>query len=132
MERLSRRLNMSRVLRGALLFGFCLASADFAAADEAVADKTTAPDNAAASLQEVIVTAERREENLQRVPVAVTALTADELVANRIESVRDLNALAPSLTVVSPPGGVANLLLSMRGSPASAPCPALIPVLPLM
>jgi len=52
---------MSPVLGGALLFGFCLASADFAAADEQSPDKTTAPDNAADTLQEIIVTAERRE-----------------------------------------------------------------------
>ena len=38
-----------------------------------------ATNDAATSLENVVVTARRREESLQDVPVAITALTADQL-----------------------------------------------------
>lgn len=50
------------------------------------------------SIGEIVVTAQKHKQNLPSVPVAVTALAADDLVANRIESGRDLNAIAPNLT----------------------------------
>lgn len=48
-------------------------------------------------LQEIIVTAQKRSENLQNVPIAVTALTAATLDRNRVLSTRDLQFLTPSL-----------------------------------
>jgi len=50
-------------------------------------------------LEEIIVTAQRRSERLQDVPIAVTAVTANRLAATRIENATDLAALTPSLTV---------------------------------
>jgi iron complex outermembrane receptor protein len=61
-----------------------------------------------AQLEEVVVTAQKRQQRLQDVPVSVTALPAESLVANRITSVRDLDAVAPNLTVRFIVGG--NLL----------------------
>jgi iron complex outermembrane recepter protein len=69
----------------------------FAAAAET--DATPAPNPEAASsneLQEVVVTAEKRSENLQKTPAAVTVVRGDQLVADRIENERDLEVLAPS------------------------------------
>ena len=48
-------------------------------------------------LQEVVVTAQKREERLQDVPVAVTAFAAEQLKALDIKSVLDLGSLAPNL-----------------------------------
>lgn len=50
------------------------------------------------ALEEVMVTAELRSENLQEVPVAVTAFTADEIVNRGIESTADFVALTPNVT----------------------------------
>ncbi|GGB64914.1 TonB-dependent receptor [Henriciella pelagia] len=47
----------------------------------------------------VVVTAQRREESLQDVPVAVTAFSADQLEKNSIETVQDLALRTPGLTV---------------------------------
>ena len=59
---------------------------------------TTMMDEATGSeLQEVIVTAQRRTENLQDVPIAVQAFSADTLSAAGIDSVRDLSMVSPSL-----------------------------------
>jgi iron complex outermembrane receptor protein len=50
-----------------------------------------------AMLEEVIVTARKREQSLQDVSVAVTALSEADLVANQIRSSEDLTFLVPSL-----------------------------------
>lgn len=49
-------------------------------------------------IEEVIVTAQRRDENIQDVPVAVTAATGDMLVDAHIANVENINALSPSIT----------------------------------
>ncbi len=48
-------------------------------------------------LEEIVVTARRREEKLQTVPVAVTAFTAAEIQKQNIESSSDLQHHVPSL-----------------------------------
>ncbi|MDZ7785205.1 MAG: TonB-dependent receptor [Halioglobus sp.] len=50
-------------------------------------------------LEEVIVTARRREESLQEVPVSVTAFSADQLTAAGIHSILDLEKSVPSLSI---------------------------------
>lgn len=52
----------------------------------------------ALTLEEVMVTAELRSENLQEVPVAVTAFTADEIVNRGIETTADFVSLTPNVT----------------------------------
>lgn len=49
-------------------------------------------------LQEIVVTAERRETNLQETPISITALTEEELQVNRVQNLTDLSSLAPGLT----------------------------------
>src|SRR5690349_11469094 len=56
-------------------------------------------------LQEIIVTAQKREQSLQDVPIAVTALTEDTLEVNRVTSVSDLSGLAPGVIVRTAAGG---------------------------
>jgi iron complex outermembrane receptor protein len=53
------------------------------------------------ALQEITVTAQKRNENLQSVPVAVTALSASELQQAGIVSTQDLPALVPSLNFMN-------------------------------
>jgi len=50
-------------------------------------------------LQEVTVTADRRRERMQDVPVAITAATAETLRASGITSTADLSELTPGLVV---------------------------------
>lgn len=51
-----------------------------------------------ASLGEIIVTAERRKEKIQEVPISITAFTPDQLQKNNITSVQDLQFYVPSMT----------------------------------
>ncbi|MEX1266766.1 MAG: TonB-dependent receptor, partial [Woeseia sp.] len=48
-------------------------------------------------IEEIVVTAQKREQNIQDVPVAVTAYTGRMLEESAIKDIRDLAAIAPSL-----------------------------------
>jgi iron complex outermembrane receptor protein len=52
-------------------------------------------------LDEIVVTARRREENINSVPVAITALTAADLRSKNVETAADLQNYVPSLSVSS-------------------------------
>ncbi len=71
---------------------------------------------AAAQLEEVTVTAERRESSLQLVPVAITAYTADDLERFQIDSVTDIDVFAPSLRVINNVASSNALNINLRGS----------------
>jgi iron complex outermembrane receptor protein len=51
-------------------------------------------------LEEVIVTAQKRSENVQNVPIAMQAYTADELQKARVSELTDITRMAPNLNVV--------------------------------
>ena len=53
----------------------------------------------AGTIEQVIVTARRREESLQDVPVAITALTADQLLEQNVRTLEDMTAYAPNIKV---------------------------------
>jgi len=71
--------------------------------------------NTTGGLEEVIVTAQKREQSLQDVPVAVTALTQETLEVNTVVDVSDLSGLAPNLTVRPAVGGTNLPAFNMRG-----------------
>src|SRR5882724_12661510 len=50
-------------------------------------------------LQEVVVTATRREEALSRVPISVTALTQEALDQKGIKDIRDMVRFTPGVTI---------------------------------
>lgn len=58
-----------------------------------------APAAHAQMLEEVIVTAQKREQNLQDVPIAVSAFTGEMLAQSGVKDIFDLQANAPSLIV---------------------------------
>ncbi len=70
---------------------------------------------------EIIVTAQKREQSLQDVPVAVSALGAEQLEVRRIESVRDLSSVAPNVQISRMPEYDANPQISIRGSSTPNP-----------
>ena len=70
--------------------------------------------DASASLEEVVVTAQKRAERLQDVPVAVSALSGDQLARQRITTLDDIASFAPSLHLQSP-GGDDLPVFALRG-----------------
>ena len=75
-------------------------------------------------LTEVIVTAERRNENLQTTPIAVTVLNEDELVKKGVVQMADLQNASPSLSI-SPAGLSASV--NIRGIGLDSGSPAVVP-----
>ena len=63
--------------------------------DSAASEQPNIAETAQAGLEDIIVTATRREERLQQVPVAVTAITAQSLAAADIASIRNLTQVIP-------------------------------------
>jgi iron complex outermembrane receptor protein len=71
-------------------------SGTFGGAHAIAADDSSAP-----ALQEIIVTAQKRSENLQDVPISVVAINAQQVQDAGITNIRNLAILTPGLTVTS-------------------------------
>ncbi len=67
-------------------------------------------------LQEVVVTAERREASMQSVPVAVSSLSAEAIESRQILQANDLQRFTPSLRMSNNITSPTNLSPSLRGS----------------
>src|SRR6202012_5625756 len=91
-----RYQSVSRVVSGILL----LAGATSVLAQESPAAATAAPTESG-GLQELVATAERRAENIQSVPIAVTAFTADTLQSRNLSNVQTLGSLSPGVNLDS-------------------------------
>ncbi len=53
------------------------------------------------ALDEIIVTANKRKENLQNVPISIVSLTSERLESSGVQSTDDLSAVVPGLTMES-------------------------------
>lgn len=67
-------------------------------------------------LEEVVVTAQFRQQNLQQTPIAITAVNAEMLEARSQTSINEVAAQAPSVTL-APQGGAygPSMAISLRG-----------------
>lgn len=86
---------MSRLVPA--LFGAALAIPFVLGISVANAQSAERAARATGQLEEVVVTAQKREESLQDVPLAVTAMTGDELNAMQVNTVDDLQFHVPGL-----------------------------------
>ena len=85
---------------------------------------------AQAMLEEVIVTAQKREQSMQEVPIAISTVSEQALENNLVNDIYDLQAAVPALQVqaVDPPGqgtafalrGLGNSVFNMGFDPAVA------------
>ncbi len=75
----------------------------------------------AVTLDAVQVTARKREETLQEVPVAVTAFTAETLDKLNIRDISDLDAQVPNLTIYAARGSSSTVTAYIRGVGQSDP-----------
>ena len=77
-----------------------------APAETPTAARTAADDAAAQPAGDIIVTAQRRAESINRVGISIQALPAETLQELRVNNVRDLVAVVPSFTVAQSYQGV--------------------------
>ena len=108
-----------------LLGASCLAliaaaTPGFAAEAPAAAAPTAAADApAAGTVEEVVVTAQKRAENIQNVPLSITAVSAKAMEAKGVENATDLVRVVPNLRLdsIAQQSGVA---IRIRGFGASS------------
>lgn len=75
------------------------------------------------TLQKVVVVAQKRAQDEQKVPLAVTAINEAELDRRGITNIGDLSAVAPGLLVTAAPGVSSSALISIRGQAQPNPEP---------
>lgn len=85
---------------------------------EAQSQGTQAQDTQATGLQDIVVTAQRRSESLQNVPISITAADSDALASARVENVSNIQAISPSISfrVTNIASSSANLIIRGLGT----------------
>ncbi len=89
-------------------FGAIIAIAMCGTAQAQTADET-------GGFQDIIVTAQRTDQNLQDVPVSVTAVSSEDIVRKNINTATDLNRVAPNVQFDTGTGGTTSLKPYIRG-----------------
>jgi iron complex outermembrane receptor protein len=100
----------------AILSGVCIpamADSDSSAESESPDQRQAA---VAGELQEITVTARRREEPLQKVPLAVSVIGGDSLARQGIQDIHDMSGTVPNLTVQAAPSTAqGGMFVAIRG-----------------
>jgi len=105
-------------LRHYLLGGSILALPFYATAGYAADAQSAAVSD---EMTEIVVSAQRREESLQRVPLSVQALTSETLQEKQVVALDDYVKLVPSVTITSLGPGRANVYFRGIATGAGAP-----------
>lgn len=90
-----------------------LGPAQTAAAQQGLVSEQVSESAAAEQSQDIIVTANKRQESLMAVPVSVTAVTGEQLISKGIYGVQDLVKVTPGLSYVE--SGRSVPIFSLRG-----------------
>jgi iron complex outermembrane recepter protein len=85
------------------------------AADAQTTDAAPAAPAETGGLQEIVVTATRREESLSKVPISITALSADDMEQRGIKDISDIVRFTPGVSIDT--SGTENI--SIRGISSS-------------
>ncbi|MCK9541460.1 MAG: TonB-dependent receptor [Novosphingobium sp.] len=107
-------------LAGVSVFALCVAFPASVRAEEAAdaaAQATAGQDRAVASgTGDIVVTARRREESLQNVPIAITALDSEALQKGAVRQTADLQFITPGLTFTMGSDSRQNSAFNIRGA----------------
>jgi iron complex outermembrane recepter protein len=115
-------LNKVRIFSGTALASAIVLLPVIAAAQSApaagapAAESTPATDAAGSGLQEIVVTAQRRTESAQKVPLAVQAFDTAKLAATGAATTQDLPSLVPGLTLQVGGGGSESIFIRGVGN----------------
>ena len=69
------------------------------------------------ALEEIVVTATRRDTNVQDLAMAVTAISSEGLALQNIENVMDLTGVVPNVLIYGGGGGISQPVITFRGIP---------------
>ena len=115
------RNRLSRTTLAVAVAGALLAPAAWAQDTTVQTPPETATRSDATTLGAVTVTARKREETIQDVPVAVTAFTAEALDRLAVEDLGGLDAHVPNLTIYAARGSSSTITAYIRGVGQSDP-----------
>ena len=101
---------MNRIMKSVLLAG-----AAWSAASTMVMAQDAVPQNDQTALDDIVVTARRRDEQLKDVPVAVSALSAEQLENTGAADITALQQQTPNATVQVARGSNSTLISFIRG-----------------
>lgn len=73
------------------------------------------------SIEEVLVTAQKREQKLVDVPIAVSAIDSTAIEERKINNISDVGSSLPNVQLSSSPGGNTGALIAIRGAAAINP-----------
>ncbi|HZW59611.1 MAG TPA: TonB-dependent receptor plug domain-containing protein, partial [Woeseiaceae bacterium] len=80
-----------------------------------LATAQTNPSGGAVAIEEIVVTAQRREQALQDVPMAISAFTEDDLAALQADNLDSLQGAVPNLNLVQGRGSNSSVNAFIRG-----------------
>jgi iron complex outermembrane recepter protein len=109
----------ARILALCILVGALAPAAVPAQSAASAGAAAPAADNS--GLQEVVVTARRRTENLQDVPITVTAVGADTLETQDVATLADLNSFVPNMKISQDRATSSTINIYIRGVGQSDP-----------
>lgn len=69
----------------------------------------------AVNSDEIVVTAQRRSESIQSVPIAIQAISGDDLADRGVRNAQDLAQYTPNVTIMSPAGPGSQPNITIRG-----------------
>jgi iron complex outermembrane receptor protein len=92
-------MRVKPLIIGQLLAGVCFAAPAWAQSTAPEAAPATQAREDDSGVGEIIVTAQRRSQSLQDIPIAVSAVTADQLAQRGMTDTRSLQVSVPSLTL---------------------------------
>ncbi len=104
-----------------LMIGVLLASGTVLAQDAPQPASTAGKAAAATNLDSIMVTARKREETLQEVPVAVTAFTSEALDKLNVQDISALGPQVPNMTIYAARGASSTVTAYIRGVGQSDP-----------
>jgi len=68
------------------------------------------------AIEEIVVTAQKREQSLQETPISITAFSTESIEQLGISDVSDITGFVPNLQINESPGGTAGATVAIRGS----------------
>ena len=117
-------------IRRAAVLPLAVGAMSALALDARAADGGETADDAVAGMEEIVVEARRRAENLREVPLSITALTEGSLRDLGVDEIKDLSSFSPGLDIE---GGVDNnsARFFVRGVGTATPSIGFEPAVPI-
>ena len=100
---------LSILVGGTILFGPLVTKAQDASSDEQQSSQPL-------HIEEVVVTAQKKAENLQDTPIAIAAYEKTAIADQRINDITDITITTPNVQIAPSPGGTTGATVSIRGA----------------